>query len=225
MQTDVKRMLAYSSISHAGFILVGIEAATTDGLWSALFYLAGYTFMVAGTFGVMTIVGRRGDNGVTTKCRTTAALPDASPLLAFVFSVYFYAQAGVPFTVGFLGKFYVINAAVSSGSTGLAIIAMVSAVIAAFLYLRIIVAMYMTSDEDLPERRTIPIPFGAGLALALAVVVTLAAGIFPSLLANPAGRATPALVLEPTKATPAVAPLPTSQTPVDPSAPTTAPAQ
>ncbi len=219
VQTDVKRMLAYSSVSHAGFILVGVQAASSDGVKGALFYLAAYTFMVAGSFGVVTLVGRKGDVGMALD--DFRGLARDRPVLALVFTLFLFAQAGVPLTSGFFAKFYVINAAIGAGSTGLAIVAMVSAVVAAFLYLRIIVAMYMTADEDLPERRAIPIPFGAGLALALAVVVTLAAGIFPSLLANPAGRATPALVLEPTKAAPAQASLPSDQVPVDPSAPTT----
>jgi NADH-quinone oxidoreductase subunit N len=222
VQTDVKRMLAYSSISHAGFILVGVQAASAEGVKAALFYLAAYTFMVAGSFGVVTLVGRKGDVGVALD--DFRGLSRDRPVLALTFSLFLFAQAGVPLTSGFFAKFYVINAAVDGGSTWLAIIAMVSAVIAAFLYLRIIVAMYMTSDDDLPEPRTIPIPFGAGLALGLAVVVTLAAGIFPSLLADPAGDATPALVLEPTKVAAQPAPLPGStQTPQSTSPESTSP--
>jgi NADH-quinone oxidoreductase subunit N len=223
VQTDVKRMLAYSSISHAGFILVGVQAASAEGVKAALFYLAAYTFMVAGSFGVVTLVGRKGDVGMALD--DFRGLSRDRPVLALTFSLFLFAQAGVPLTSGFFAKFYVINAAVSGGSTWLAIIAMLSAVIAAFLYLRIIVAMYMTSDEDLPERRTIPIPFGAGLALALAVVVTLAAGLFPSLLSDPAGDATPALVLEPAKSSASLSPLPGgAETPREPApATTTAP--
>ena len=164
VQTDVKRMLAYSSISHAGFILVGVQAASGDGVKAALFYLAAYTFMVAGSFGVVTLVGRKGDIGMALD--DFRGLSRDRPVLALVFTLFLFAQAGVPLTSGFFAKFYVINAAVGSGSTGLAIIAMVSAVVAAFLYLRIIVAMYMTADEDLPERRTHPDPLrcraGAG---------------------------------------------------------------
>jgi NADH-quinone oxidoreductase subunit N len=96
----------------------------------------------------------------------------------------------------------VITAAVDAGSTWLAVVAMVASVIAAFLYLRIVVSMYMESDPDEErEPRRIPVPFAAGLALALCTVVTLGVGIFPSLLANPAGDATPALVVEPVAAT------------------------
>jgi NADH-quinone oxidoreductase subunit N len=99
-QTNVKRMLAYSSISHAGFILVAIEAASTQGTRAALFYLATYTFMIAGSFGVVTVVGRAGDNAHD--LASYGGLARRSPLLAFALMVFLLAQAGVPFTSGFL---------------------------------------------------------------------------------------------------------------------------
>jgi NADH-quinone oxidoreductase subunit N len=194
VQTDVKRMLAYSSISHAGFVLVAVQAATERGVQAALFYLASYTFMVAGSFGVVTIVGRKGDIGHS--LADYRGLSKDRPVLALVFALFLFAQAGVPLTSGFFAKFYVITAAVDGGSTWLAAIAMVSSVIAAFLYLRIVVAMYMEVDDDAPhEARSIPIPFSAGLALAVSLLVTLGVGLFPSVLADPAGDATPALVV------------------------------
>jgi NADH-quinone oxidoreductase subunit N len=199
VQTDVKRMLAYSSISHAGFVLVGVQAATDKGVQSALFYLAAYTFMVAGSFGVVTLVGRKGDIGHS--LADYRGLSKDRPLLALAFALFLFAQAGVPLTSGFFAKFYVITAAVDAGSTWLAVIAMVASVIAAFLYLRIVVAMYMEAEEG-EERTTrrIPVPFAAGLALALSVIVTLGAGLAPGLLADPAGDATPVLVVEPAAA-------------------------
>jgi NADH-quinone oxidoreductase subunit N len=209
VQTDVKRMLAYSSINHAGFILLGVQAGSVEGVKAVLFYLAAYTFLVAGSFGVISVVSRKGDIGLGLD--DFRGLSRDRPVLALVFAIFLFAQAGVPLTSGFFAKFYVVNAAIEAGSTGLAIIAMLTAVVSAFLYLRIIVSMYMTSDEDLPERREIPIPFGAGLALGLALVVTLGAGIFPSLIADPAGKATPALVIEPGPAAAADTP---AQTPV-----------
>ena len=129
-------------------------------------------------------------------------------MLALAFALLLFAQAGVPLTSGFFAKFYVLNAAVDAGSTWLAIIAMLTAVISAFLYLRIIVAMYMTADEDLPEQRTIPIPVGARIALALSLLVTLGAGLFPSLISDPAGDATPALVVGPEPTTDTTTPAP-----------------
>jgi NADH-quinone oxidoreductase subunit N len=206
VQTDVKRMLAYSSINHAGFILLGVQAGSVEGVKSVLFYLAAYTFLVAGSFGVVSVVSRKGDVGL--HLDDFRGLSRDRPALALVFSVFLFAQAGVPLTSGFFAKFYVVNAAIEAHSTGLAIVAMVTAVVAAFLYLRIIVSMYMASDDELPEPRTIPIPFGAGLALALCLIVTLGAGIFPSLIADPAGDATAVLVVEPAT-TPAPAQLPT----------------
>ncbi len=200
VQTDVKRMLAYSSINHAGFILLGVQAATAEGVEASLFYLAAYTAMVAGSFGVITVVSRKGDVGVALD--DFRGLSRDRPVLALVFALLLFAQAGIPLTSGFFAKFYVLEAAVDAGSTWLAVVAMLTAVISAFLYLRIIVSMYMTADDELPERRTIPIPTSASIALALSAVVTLAVGVFPSLLSEPAGDATPALVVEPMDAPP-----------------------
>jgi NADH-quinone oxidoreductase subunit N len=192
VQTDVKRMLAYSSINHAGFVLVGVQAATEHGVQAALFYLGAYTFMIAGSFGIVTLVGRTGD--INHGLADYRGLSKDRPVLALAFALFLFAQAGVPLTSGFFAKFYVINAAVDAGSTWLAVIAMLTAVISAFLYLRIIVAMYMEVDEgEEREGRRIPIPFAAGLALAVSLGVTLVVGIFPSLLADPAGDATPSL--------------------------------
>ncbi len=194
VQTDVKRMLAYSSINHAGFILVGVQAASAQGVEAALFYLASYTFMVAGSFGIISLVGRKGDVGQSLD--DYRGLSRDRPALALAFALFLFAQAGVPLTSGFFAKFYVLTAAVDAGSTWLAVIAMLTAVVAAFLYLRIIVSMYM-SVEDAAEPRSIPVPFTAGLALVLALAVTVGAGLFPGVLAEPAKDASPALVLEP----------------------------
>ena len=200
VQTDVKRMLAYSSIAHAGFVLVAVQAATEQGIHAALFYLASYTFMVAGSFGVVTIVGRKGDIGHSLD--DYRGLSKDRPVLALAFALFLFAQAGVPLTSGFFAKFYVVTAAVDAGSTWLAALAMLSSVIAAFLYLRIVVSLYMETDADeVREGRRIPIPFSAGLALGLALLVTLGVGLFPSLLAGPASDATPALVVESAPAT------------------------
>ena len=105
VQTDVKRMLAYSSISHAGFILVGVRPRPPRASPAALFYLAAYTFMVAGTFGVVTVVGRRGDGHHALD--DYRGLSRREPLLALAFTVFLLAQAGVPLTSGFFAKFYV----------------------------------------------------------------------------------------------------------------------
>ena len=199
VQNDVKRMLAYSSVSHAGFVLLGLHAATDEGVAGALFYLLAYTFMVIGSFAVITVVGRRGDerHGL----EDYRGLARQRPALALAFTVFLLAQAGVPFTAGFLAKFYVISAAVGEQSYLLAVVAMLSAVVAAFLYLRIVVAMYMAGGEgaDGEDGAAVTgggpaVPFGAGLTIALAVAFTLVVGVVPSPVAEFARDAVPVLL-------------------------------
>ena len=138
VQTNVKRMLAYSSIAHVGFILVGVEAMSRQsatnislrGYAASLFYLLAYAVMVLGSFGVVAVVGRKGD--ADHSLEAYRGLSRARPLLAFTFTVLLLAQAGVPLTSGFIAKFDVILAAVDAKSYVIAVIAMLSAVIAAF---------------------------------------------------------------------------------------------
>jgi NADH-quinone oxidoreductase subunit N len=196
VQTDVKRMMAYSSISHAGFILVGVQAATAKGTSAALFYVMAYTFMIAGTFGVVTLVGRTGDGDHSLEAYR--GLARQRPLLAFVFMLFLLAQAGVPLTSGFMAKFQVIAAAVDSRSYSLAIIAMMASVVAAFVYLRLIVTMYMADDsESTSNRSRVTMPAGASVALLAAAAFTLVFGIFPSHLIDFANDAVPHLVALP----------------------------
>ncbi len=145
LQTDVKRMLAYSSINHAGFILLGLQAATSRGVEASLYYLFVYSFMVLGTFGVITVVAGRGDRDHS--LGTYRGLASRQPWLAGALAILLLAQAGVPFTTGFIAKLEVVTAAVHAGSTDLAVVAMVTAAIAAFFYLRIGVLMY-TPDRS-----------------------------------------------------------------------------
>ena len=127
VQTDVKRILAYSSISHAGFILVGVQSATDDGVASVLFYLAAYAAMAVGSFAVITVVSGPGDEG--TGIDSLRGLAARRPLLAVAFTVLLLSQAGIPFTAGFWAKFQVISAAVDARSFWLAVIAMLAAVV------------------------------------------------------------------------------------------------
>jgi NADH-quinone oxidoreductase subunit N len=173
-QTNVKRMLAYSSINHAGFILLGIQAASIEGTRATLFYLATYAFTVAGSFAVVTVVGRTGDNAH--RLEDYRGLAKRSPLLALSFLVFLLAQAGVPFTTGFLAKFGVIGAAVDARSFWLALIAMLSSVISAYVYLRIVLAMY---DGDAEAGPAVPVPAGARAALAIAVAAAVGLGLWP----------------------------------------------
>ncbi len=184
VQSDVKRMLAYSSISHAGFLLVGVEAAghtagefeTGLGVSSVQLYLLLYAVLVIGSFGVVTIVA--GDEPATLD--TFKGLARRKPVVAVAFTVFLLAQAGVPFTSGFVAKFGVIQAAVSENSYAIAIIAMVAAVVAAFLYLRIMVSMWLHDPADAND--TVTVPFSAGTAIAVAALFTVAVGIYPSWL-------------------------------------------
>jgi len=194
VQTDVKRMLAYSSITHAGYVLIGLQAASDRGIAGSLFYLLAYTFMVVGSFAVVTLVGQRGDNAHDLE--SYRGLARSSPGLALTFTVFLLAQAGVPFTAGFLAKFYVIGAAVESRSYALGIIGMTAAVVATFFYLRVIVVMYMggepTADDDVDATPTarLAVPFGAALALGICVIFTVGVGFFPQYVIDFARHAT-----------------------------------
>ena len=186
VQTDVKRILAYSSISHAGFILVGVQAAGDGGMVgdrgvaSVLFYLAAYAAMAIGSFAVITVVSSPGDEG--TALDNLRGLATRRPLLAAAFTVLLLSQAGIPFTAGFWAKFEVITAAVDARSFWLAVIAMLAAVVAAFLYLRIVVAMFLEAPE--PDAPRLRIPRGPALAVAIVVLFTLVFGIYPEPLLN-----------------------------------------
>ena len=139
-QKDLKRMLAYSSISQAGYVLVGVQAASAKGTAGALFYLFTYTFIIMGTFAVVTTVQGRGE--VRNDLGAIRGLAHRRPLLAGAMLIFLLAQAGVPFTTGFLAKFYVVQASIQRGQYALAIIAMLAAAIAAFFYLRVALLMY-----------------------------------------------------------------------------------
>jgi NADH-quinone oxidoreductase subunit N len=143
VQSDIKRMLAYSSINHAGFVLLGLQAASAQGVNGSLYYLFVYTFMVIGTFAVISVVGGAGDG--RHDLERYRGLASRQPWLAGSLTVLLMAQAGIPFTTGFLAKLEVIEAAVKANSGALAVVAMVTAVIAAFFYLRVILIMYSSS--------------------------------------------------------------------------------
>ncbi|MFM7763685.1 MAG: NADH-quinone oxidoreductase subunit N, partial [Acidimicrobiaceae bacterium] len=152
VQTNIKRMLAYSSISHAGFILVGLEAASHrdsvnagDGLVAVGVYVALYAALVVGTFGVVTVVGRSSSSEANS-LDAFKGLAKNQPILGLVMTVFLLAQAGMPLTSGFVAKFGVIQSSVAVGSYQLAVIAMVCAVIAAFVYLRIMVSMWLSDS-------------------------------------------------------------------------------
>ncbi len=197
VQTNVKRMLAYSSISHAGFMLVGLEAAghhageanSGDGVPAVMVYLLAYAVLVVGTFGVVSLVARTGDPVMgegATDLDAFRGLGGRHPALALALTVLLVAQAGVPFTSGFIAKFGVISAAVDEESYVLAVIAMLASVIAAFLYLRIMVSTWILDAPADDGREQVAIPFSSGVAIATAVAFTLLVGIVPGWLLDAA---------------------------------------
>jgi NADH-quinone oxidoreductase subunit N len=152
VQRDLKRMLAYSSISQAGYVLIGLQAASAKGTAGAVFYLFTYTFIIAGTFAVLQLIQQEGE--ARNDLGAIRGLSKRRPGLALVMLLFLLAQAGVPFTSGFLAKFYVIAAAVQRGQYALAIIGMLAAAIAAFFYLRVGVLMYSSPEVDAKSEPT-----------------------------------------------------------------------
>ena len=192
VQTDLKRMLAYSSISHAGYLLVGTQAASDQGVKAVLFYLATYAFMVIGSFTVVAL--NAGESGTETSLDSVAGLATKKPLLAISFTIFLLGQAGIPLTSGFFAKFYVIEAAIEERSYMLAVIAMIAAVIGAFLYLRILVKIWLTKPEKEEDDAKLNIPFEISLVLAVTVFATMFLGIWPEPLVEMVERAIPVLI-------------------------------
>jgi NADH-quinone oxidoreductase subunit N len=182
VQTDVKRMLAYSSIAHAGYLLMGVEAAAHQageldpgpGVPSVFVYVYLYALLIVGSFGIVGVVAR--DNGGDTSLDAFNGLTHRRPLLALGFTALLLAQAGVPFTSGFVAKFSVIQAAVEEDSYAIALIGMVAAVIAAFFYLRIVVRMWFERPTD---GAPVPVPLAATLAIGVTVLLSLVLGVLP----------------------------------------------
>jgi NADH-quinone oxidoreductase subunit N len=176
----VKRLLAYSSIAHAGFVLVGVAAGNQSGISGAMFYLAAYAAMILGAFGVVILVSRTGEE--RTSLRSYRGLGRRNPLLGACLTLFLLSLAGIPPTAGFMAKFLVFGAAVEAGLEGLVIVAVLASVAAAFFYLRVIVLTYMEEPEDEIAVRAAPAP---SFTLAAAAAATLALGVFPSLILDP----------------------------------------
>jgi NADH-quinone oxidoreductase subunit N len=184
-QTDLKRILAYSSIAHAGFILVGLVSLDTAGLSAVLFYLAAYGFTTVAAFGLLTLV--RDAGGEASHLSQWSGLAKRSPLFAATFTFLLLALAGIPLTSGFTGKFVVFRAAYHIAGP-LVVIALVSSAIAAFFYLRIVVLMFFAEPaEDGP---TVAIPSVlARFSITVGTLMTLALGVFPQPLLDLADKA------------------------------------
>ena len=185
-QTNIKRMLAYSSIAHAGYVLIGLAAANSEGISSAMLYLLVYCVMNIGAFGA--IILARTEDGESLMISDYAGLGTRKPLLAMFMSVMLLSLAGFPPTAGFVGKFYIFKAAVGAGHIWLVIIGAVNTAISAFYYLRVVVTMYMREPEE--ELEFSPYASTLVIGLTIAAVGVLLIGILPSLMLTPAQNST-----------------------------------
>jgi NADH-quinone oxidoreductase subunit N len=185
-QTEIKRLLAYSSIANAGYVLVGLLALNRDGLSSTMFYLVAYGFTIIAAFGVVTLV--RDADGEATHLSRWAGLGRRSPLYAAIFTFLMLAFAGIPLTSGFTAKFAVFAAAIGGGQTWLVIVGVVTSMILAFPYLRVVVMMWLSDPGE--QTPTVSIP-GAltSAALAVGVLATLVLGVAPTPVLDLANRA------------------------------------
>src|SRR5688500_2326028 len=176
-QTNLKRMLAYSSIAHGGYLLVGLVAANNVGKAAILFYLLAYAVTNLAAFGVIALLGTR--DRANDELRDYAGLWNTHPALAALMTVCLLSLGGLPPTVGFIGKWYIFSAAVSAGHYWLAILGMLTSVVSVFFYLRVVVMMYMADREaGLPGPVTVPRLGMAALTVAIAVIVYL--GVLPT---------------------------------------------
>jgi NADH-quinone oxidoreductase subunit N len=180
-QRDVKRMLAYSSIAHAGFLLSGVIALSKSGLESSIFYLFAYGIATVGAFGVVTLV--RDSAGEVTDLNRWSGLGKRSPWVATAFAGFLLAFAGIPLTSGFIGKFSIFSAAYESGSTAILITGVLSSAIAAFFYIRVIVLMFFKDPVEDGTSVVIPSIY-TQITITVSAVATFALGIYPTPLIN-----------------------------------------
>ncbi len=186
LQSNIKRLLAYSSIAHAGYVMVAVAAQSSVGTAAAMFYLAAYVFMNVGAFAVVSYFARQGERYVNVE--DLAGLGWRQPAVAALLSVFLLSLIGVPLTGGFFGKFYVFKAALEADLVWLTVLGLLNSVVAAYYYLRIIVVMYMrepaesVADLPAPER-------ALKTALWASALATLALGVFPSAILDFATRA------------------------------------
>lgn len=178
-QRDIKRMLAYSSIAHAGFLLAGVIALNKSGLDASIFYLFAYGIATLGAFAVVTLV--RDSAGEVADLNRWSGLGKRSPLTAGVFALFLLTFAGIPLTSGFIGKFSIFSAAYQSGSSAVLIAGVLSSAIAAFFYIRVIVLMFFKDPVEDGTSVVLPSALTA-ISIAVAAVVTLMLGILPSAL-------------------------------------------
>jgi NADH-quinone oxidoreductase subunit N len=176
LQNNIKRMLAYSSIAHAGFLLLGLIAANSAGKAAVLFYLLTYAIANLGALGIVALLGTA--DHPHDQLRDFGGLWKSRPALAGLMTVFLLSLGGFPPTAGFIGKWYIISAAVQEGHYWLAVIAVLSSVVSVFFYLRIVVMMYMTEEGALPARPLVSMPAMAVLGFAL--LATFYLGVLPT---------------------------------------------
>ena len=176
-QTDIKRLLAYSSVAHGGFILIGLSAPGQLGMSAALFYLVSYAVMVLGAFGVVMLVSARGEDRTT--ITSYAGLAKRSPLLAGLMALFLFSLAGIPPTAGFIAKVRVFSAAIQAGHWELALVGVVASVVAAYFYLSVVTVMFMQEPNDDAEPDPSWLP---RLVVAVPALATLVLGVFPGLV-------------------------------------------
>lgn len=183
-QKDLKRMLAYSSIAHAGYILTGVAPGTMDGVNGVLFYLMSYAFTNIGAFAVITVLERRDEIG--SNLADYAGLGARKPLLALVMALFMFSLTGIPPLVGFWGKLYVFRAAVEANFTWLAVAGVINSAISAFYYLAVVVQMYMrpVSAETQAEAAPLNLRGPVTVTLAVAAIITVVLGVWPTPLVN-----------------------------------------
>ncbi len=175
-QRSIKRMLAYSSVAHAGYVLVALTAASESGISAALFYLLAYTFMNIGAFAVLILVARKGEENLDIS--DYAGLGFKHPLLGLTMTLFMLSLAGLPPTAGFFGKFYIFRAAIDAGQVTLTVIAVLNSLVSVYFYLGVVVSMYMRQPADQEPVGTFPAL--ARTALLLTSLATLYIGLAPS---------------------------------------------
>jgi len=189
VQTDIKRILAYSSIAHAGYILIGFQTATARGREASLLYLFVYSFMTIGAFAVITVAAKRGDDKHSLDDYKGLALE--RPVIGGLLIFFVLAQAGVPFTGGFIAKLEVFSAAAQANQYGLLVIGVLAAVVAAFFYLRIAFTMLTPGpDGPTPANLLRRVDVWSGLVLLTCAVLVLVVGIVPGAFVHWAKDAT-----------------------------------
>jgi len=176
-QTNLKRMLAYSSIAHAGYLLIGIVAGTQRGVTATLIYLLIYAFMQLGAFAVIVLLRRQ--DVVGDELKDFSGLHFRNPFAAFAMLIFMLSLGGIPPTAGFMGKFWLFGAAIDAGYYWLAVIGVLNSAVSLYYYIRVVVFMYLKKETMGSEPRTNP---ALSLALAVAIAATLILGVYPRLL-------------------------------------------